>query len=49
MVKNKFHTIVISSTVLPGTNKKVGELIESNSGKKRNVDFGVLSNPEFLR
>lgn len=47
--KDSFHVIAIRSTVLLGTNKKVGELIEQTSGKKRNVDFAVVSNPEFLR
>ncbi len=47
--KNDFHTIVIRSTVVPGTNKKVGNIIASVSGKKINEDFGVVSNPEFLR
>lgn len=47
--KNEFHIIAIRSTVLPGTNKKIGEIIEELSGKKRNVDFAVISNPEFLR
>lgn len=47
--KDSFHVVAIRSTVLPGTNKKVGEIIEDASGKKRNVDFTVVSNPEFLR
>ena len=47
--KDSFHVIVIRSTVLPGTNKKVGQVVEENSGKERNVDFAVVSNPEFLR
>ena len=47
--KNDFHVIVIRSTVLPGTNKKVGEIVEKISGKKRNEGFAVVSNPEFLR
>ena len=47
--KPGFHTIVIRSTVLPGTNEKFGESVEMYSGKKRNVDFSVISNPEFLR
>lgn len=47
--KNDFHIIVIRSTVLPGTNFKVGKIIEEISGKKRNNDFAVVSNPEFLR
>jgi len=47
--KDSFHVIVIRSTVLPGTNRKVGQVLEEYSGKKRNVDFAVVSNPEFLR
>ena len=47
--KDSFHVIAIRSTVLPGTNKKYGEIIEKESTKKRNIDFGVVSNPEFLR
>ncbi|WP_017732510.1 UDP-glucose dehydrogenase family protein [Nafulsella turpanensis] len=47
--KNSFHVVAIRSTVLLGTNKKVGEIIEEISGKKRNEDFAVVSNPEFLR
>lgn len=47
--KETFHIIAIRSTVLPGTNRKVGEIIEEASGKKRNEDFTVVSNPEFLR
>jgi GDP-mannose 6-dehydrogenase len=47
--KAKFHIVVIRSTVFPGTNEKVGFIIENTSGKKRNKDFAVVSNPEFLR
>lgn len=47
--KSGFHIVVIRSTVFPGTNKKVGKIIEQVSGKKRNIDFSVISNPEFLR
>ena len=43
------HLIAIRSTVLPGTNQKVGEIIEQESGLKRGVHFTVVSNPEFLR
>jgi GDP-mannose 6-dehydrogenase len=47
--KENFNIIALRSTVTPGTNMKVGEIIEQVSGKKRNVDFTVVSNPEFLR
>ncbi len=47
--KDTFHIIAIRSTVLPGTNARVGEIIAEASGKRRNEDFAVVSNPEFLR
>lgn len=47
--KDGFHIIAIRSTVLPGTNEKVGGIIEKISGKLRGKDFTVVSNPEFLR
>lgn len=47
--KNSFHTVTIRSTVMPGTNKKVSEIIAEHSGKKAGQDFCVVSNPEFLR
>lgn len=47
--KEDFHVVAIRSTVLPGTNEKIGNIIEEFSGKKRNEDFAVVSNPEFLR
>lgn len=47
--KLSFHTVAIRSTVLPGTNEKVGEIIAETSGKVRGKDFTVVSNPEFLR
>ncbi|MBK7105265.1 MAG: nucleotide sugar dehydrogenase [Ignavibacteriae bacterium] len=47
--KEKFFTIAIRSTVMPGTNKEIIKIIEEKSGKKNNEDFAVVSNPEFLR
>ncbi|MCU0615106.1 MAG: nucleotide sugar dehydrogenase [Desulfobacterales bacterium] len=47
--KKEFFTIAIRSTVFPGTNEKFATIVEQVSGKKRNVDFAVISNPEFLR
>ena len=51
VIKNKdsFHTVVIRSTVKVGTLKTCKEIIEDISGKKHGKDFGVVSNPEFLR
>nr|MBI1230275.1 GDP-mannose dehydrogenase [Cytophagales bacterium] len=33
--KDSFHIVVIRSTVLPGTNRRVGEIIAEQSGKER--------------
>lgn len=47
--KDDFHIVAIRSTVLPGTNERVSEILEKESGKRRDTDFAVVSNPEFLR
>lgn len=47
--KRGFHVIVIRSTVMPGTNHEVASLVERISKKRAGKDFGVVSNPEFLR
>lgn len=48
--KNGHHTVVIRSTILPGTmHNIVIPVLEESSGKRSGVDFGVCHNPEFLR
>lgn len=50
-IKNRdtFYTIAIRGPVMPGTNRKLVEIIEHESGRKSGTDFAVVSNPEFLR
>jgi len=48
--KSGLHTIVIRSTMLPGTIERVVvPVIEESSGKKSGEGFHVCINPEFLR
>jgi GDP-mannose 6-dehydrogenase len=47
--RRSFHTVAIRSTVLPGTNEKVSNIIAGISHMEPDKDFGVVSNPEFLR
>ncbi|MGC8828865.1 MAG: nucleotide sugar dehydrogenase [Verrucomicrobiia bacterium] len=48
--KRDYHIVVVRSTVLPGTcEEKIIPVIEQISSKKFGSDFGVVSNPEFLR
>ena len=51
-LKNKAerHTVVLRSTMLPGTiEKTVIPTLETYSNKKAGKDFGICINPEFLR
>jgi GDP-mannose 6-dehydrogenase len=48
--KEEWHTVVIRSTILPGTMcQTVIPALEHSSGKTAGLDFGVCHNPEFLR
>ena len=45
-----WHTVIVKSTVLPGTIEKIlVPALERTSGKRAYVDFGLCTNPEFLK
>ncbi len=47
--KSEWHTIVVKSTVIPGTTDgPVRESLERASGKRAGAQFGLGMNPEFL-
>ncbi|HXN15134.1 MAG TPA: UDP-glucose/GDP-mannose dehydrogenase family protein [Usitatibacter sp.] len=48
--EHRGHTVVVRSTLLPGTlNEVVIPTLERSSGLSAGQDFGVCLNPEFLR
>ncbi|RLM62574.1 UDP-glucose 6-dehydrogenase AglM [Halorubrum sp. Atlit-26R] len=48
--KTDWHTVVVKSTVVPGsTADTITPILEAESGKTAGEDFGVGMNPEFLR
>ena len=48
--KTGYHTVVIRSTMLPGsTEDRIIPILEKASGCRAGQDFGIAFNPEFLR
>ena len=48
--KDSYHTVVIRSTIIPGTTSDIIiPLLEKYSGKSSSDEFGVAYNPEFLQ
>lgn len=48
--KKTHHTVVLRSTVLPGTTDSiVTPILERASGKRAAADFAICYNPEFMR
>ncbi|MFW9995700.1 MAG: UDP-glucose dehydrogenase family protein [Candidatus Odinarchaeota archaeon] len=46
---DSFKTVVVKSTVIPGTTRHITKIIEEVSGKRAGQDFGIAMIPEFLR
>jgi len=48
--KESYHTVVVKSTVVPGTTEQfIIPLLEKHSGKRVGQNIGVAVNPEFLQ
>jgi GDP-mannose 6-dehydrogenase len=45
----RYHVVVVRSTVFPGTCRSLADVLEQRSGRRAGKDFGLVSNPEFLR
>jgi len=47
---DRYHLVVVRCTSLPGiTEERIIPMLNYYSGKKAGVDFGICTNPEFLR
>lgn len=47
---DRYHVVVVKSTVVPGTTEDVvGPAIEAASGRRIGAEVGLAMNPEFLR
>jgi UDPglucose 6-dehydrogenase len=47
--KKQWHTVVLTSTVLPGaTRHGLVPILEEHSGRRSGIDFGVCYSPEFI-
>ncbi len=45
-----YHVVVVRSTLFPGTTRNtLLPLLEKSSGRRAGADFGLASNPEFMR